>query len=225
MRRLVVFFFVFGTNMARYKYPRTPHLPWSPGASSDDVLLSDCAHFVGQEVVITEKMDGENTTIYADAIHARSLDSAHHPSRSWVKALQGRLAALVPAGWRLCGENLFATHSLHYTALPSYFLLFSVWDEQNRCLSWEDTQVWAALLEVEVVPVLYRGIYDEKVLRSLIAGLDVERQEGLVLRNASSFAYADFANNVGKWVRQGHVTTDAHWMSKPVVPNQLKESP
>ena len=67
------------------KYPRTPHLPWSPGASSDDVLLIDTQMFMGKPVVISEKMDGENTTLYADRLHARSLDSRHHPSRTWVK--------------------------------------------------------------------------------------------------------------------------------------------
>lgn len=41
--------------------------------------------FLKGPVVITEKMDGENTTLYRDGLHARSLDSRHHPSRNWVK--------------------------------------------------------------------------------------------------------------------------------------------
>ncbi|MFJ1898453.1 AAA family ATPase [Streptomyces sp. NPDC088115] len=101
----------------RTHYPRTPHLPWSPGASSDDVRLTgrtDLAGLTGSEVVVTEKMDGENTTLYADGLHARSLDSAHHPSRARVKALQGRVGPRVPAGWRICGENVFARHSIPY---------------------------------------------------------------------------------------------------------------
>ena len=67
------------------KYPRTPHLPWSPGASQDDVFSLDARHFEGQTVIITEKMDGENTTLYRDYLHARSVDGRHHPSRNWVK--------------------------------------------------------------------------------------------------------------------------------------------
>lgn len=67
------------------KYPRTPHLPWSPGASSDDVLLIDSQMFSGKQIVISEKMDGENTTLYTDHLHARSLDSRHHPAKTWVK--------------------------------------------------------------------------------------------------------------------------------------------
>ena len=109
-----------------YKYPRTPHLPWSQGASADDSLLKDSKLFEGQEVVITEKMDGENTTMYPDHIHARSIDSRHHPSRTWVKSLHGSIAHLIPQGWRLCGENLYAQHSIAYEGLKSYFYLFSV---------------------------------------------------------------------------------------------------
>ena len=54
----------------RIKYPRTPHLPWSLGATNDDVKQRDLSHFVGKQVVVTEKMDGENTTLYNDYIHA-----------------------------------------------------------------------------------------------------------------------------------------------------------
>jgi hypothetical protein len=210
---------------ARIKYPRTPHLPWSPGASADDVSLSDTSRFDGLEVVVTEKMDGENTTIYADHVHARSVDSAHHPSRSWVKALQAQLRPHIPAGFRLCGENLYAEHSLHYGELPSYFLLFSIWDESNYALSWDDTEQWAALLELSTVPVLYRGLWDEACARELSLSLDPLTREGLVVRRAAAFPFAEFGEAVAKWVRPNHVTTDEHWLSRPVRPNGLKETP
>lgn len=54
------------TKASRYKYPRTPHLPWSPGATKDDVRCINTEIFTGKRVVITEKMDGENTTLYSD---------------------------------------------------------------------------------------------------------------------------------------------------------------
>ena len=47
----------------KYKYPRTYHVPWSPGTTSDDRLLKSVDQFVGKRVVVTEKMDGENTTM------------------------------------------------------------------------------------------------------------------------------------------------------------------
>lgn len=204
-----------------YKYPRTPHLPWSPGATSDDVW--SVANFEGKRVIVTEKMDGENTTMYNDHIHARSIDSRHHESRSWVKALHQQLAHQIPQGWRLCGENCFAEHSIRYEQLPSYFLLFSIWDEENRCLSWEETVEWAQLLELVVPPVLFDGIWDEGVIRALDERLDLALQEGYVVRTADGFDYTSFVSHVAKWVRADHVTSDTHWMHKQVVPNRLAE--
>ena len=205
----------------RFKYPRTPHLPWSPGASGDDTYLADTSVFAGHEVVVTEKYDGENTTLYSDHLHARSLDSKHHSSRTWVKALHASIAYEIPVGWRLCGENLYAQHSLAYTDLPSYFLLFSVWDGENRCLAWDDTADWADHLGLELPRVLYRGPWNETTLKDL--GLDIDKQEGYVVRLAASFAYGAFGRSVAKWVRQDHVQTDQHWMHRAVKPNGLKE--
>ena len=84
--------------MEKQKWPRTPHLPWSPGATSDDKYIESFDDFRGKQVVVTEKMDGENTTLYTDRLHARSLDSRHHPSRTWVKQWHQTLAHDIPQG-------------------------------------------------------------------------------------------------------------------------------
>lgn len=202
------------------KYPRTPHLPWSPGATSDDVRVVDTSSFQGKKVVVTEKMDGENTTLYRDHLHARSLDSRHHPSRDWLKQWHAGIAFSIPPGWRICGENLFATHSVAYKSLDSYFYGFSIWDENNTCLSWENTLEWFDLLGVHPVPVLYEGIWDSNVIEQL--QVDPLTTEGYVVRLADSFAYQDFAIRVAKWVRAHHVQTDKHWMQAEIVPNQLR---
>ena len=73
------------------KYPRTLHVPWSIGVTSDDRVLQNMDGFETQEVIVLEKLDGENTSLYKDAIHARSLSSGHNPSRTWVKTLQGSM--------------------------------------------------------------------------------------------------------------------------------------
>ncbi|WP_416981843.1 RNA ligase family protein [Streptomyces sp. T028] len=203
----------------RTAYPRTPHLPWSPGVSADDVRAGSLEGFAGREVVVTEKLDGENTTLYADGLHARSVDSAHHPSRAWVKALQGRVGARIPAGWRVCGENMYARHSIPYDTLDSYFYGFSVWDAHGRCLGWDETVRFLRGLGVPVPPVLWRGVFDERALRRL--RVETGRQEGFVVRTAGGFARAEFAGRVAKWVRSGHVTTDTHWMHAAVVENGL----
>ncbi|MFI6904427.1 RNA ligase family protein [Nonomuraea sp. NPDC050394] len=202
----------------RVHYPRTPHLPWSPGVSPDDVRAGDLSGLRGREVVVTEKLDGENTTLYPDGLHARSPDSAHHPSRAWVKGLQGRIGARIPAGLRVCGENVYARHSIAYEELESWFYGFSVWDGE-RCLGWDRTVAFLRELGIPVPPVLWRGVFDERALRGLRP--DPERQEGYVVRAAEEFVLADFAGRVAKWVRRDHVRTDTHWMHAPVVPNGL----
>ncbi|GHB53201.1 hypothetical protein GCM10010347_24000 [Streptomyces cirratus] len=202
----------------RTHYPRTAHLPWSPGATADDVRMSGPVALAGREVVVTEKLDGENTTLYRDGLHARSLDSGHHPSRAWVKGLQGRIGPQIPAGRRVCGENLYARHSLPYEELDSWFYGFSVWDG-DRCLDWDRTVRFLRRLGVPTPRVLWRGVYDERALRKL--RIDTTRQEGYVVRTVDGFARADFGRCVAKWVRGGHVRTDTHWMYAPVVPNGL----
>ncbi|WP_433172775.1 RNA ligase family protein [Actinoallomurus sp. CA-150999] len=202
----------------RVHYPRTPHLPWSPGVGPDDVRAADLSGFAGRDVVVTEKLDGENTTMYPDGLHARSLDSGHHPSRAWIKALHGRIAHRIPDGTRVCGENLYARHSIAYRDLEGWFYAFSVWDG-DHCLDWDRTVRFARRLGLPVPAVLWRGVFDERAVRAL--RLDTERQEGYVVRTVGGFHRDEFARRVAKWVRREHVRTDRHWMLGPVVENGL----
>ena len=206
----------------KIKYPRTPHLSWSPGATSDDVHHVNLQQFIGRQVVVTEKMDGENTTLYRDDMHARSIDGRYHPSRAWVKALQANIGYQIPHGWRICGENLYAQHSIAYNELASYFLAFSVWDDNNNCLSWADTQVFLTSLGLSSPKVIYQGQWCEKTIRNI--ELDLSKQEGYVVRLADTFNYRDFKSSVAKWVRPNHVTSDKHWMHQQIIANKLRES-
>lgn len=206
----------------RSKYPRTHHLPWSLGATRDDLTLQNTDHFVGQEVVVTEKRDGENTTLYRDGLHARSIDSQDHPSRAWVRRFRATFAHDIPAGMRICGENLYARHSIAYTNLTTYFEVFSVWQDEVA-LSWDETAEWCNLLGLTHVPVLYRGIWDEQTVQACYTpDRKPNQQEGYVVRLAGSFQKAAFATSLAKFVRQGHVQPTAqHWQHASVVPNQI----
>jgi hypothetical protein len=194
------------------KYPRTYHLPWSLGMHDDDRMHFSTNQWQDKLVVITEKMDGENTTMYSDHIHARSIESKNHPSRTWIKNFWSQIAHLIPEGWRVCGENLYAKHSIGYNNLRSYFLGFSVWNDKNICLSWPETLEWFNLLEIEPVLTLWSGIYNESVCKSFIDSMDFEVSEGYVLRTQSEFSYLDFNKYVGKFVRPDHIKTTKHWM-------------
>lgn len=206
--------------MSLIKYPRTFHLPWSEGKSSDDKVLRSTDCFKGKHVVVTEKMDGENTSLYRDHIHARSLDSKHHPSRDWVKNFWQSIRYNIPEGWRVCGENMYATHSIHYTNLPSYFLGFSIWNG-NICLSWEETLEWFDLLSIEHVPVLHQCEYHDIMLKHLWTTMDSEKSEGYIVRVCNDFTTEEFSKCVAKFVRSRHIQTDEHWSTQEIIPNEL----
>ena len=93
---------------AYIKYPKILHLPWSEGVdvNTDLVFAQEDVEssFRGREVIVTEKMDGENCSMYRDHTHARSLDSRHHPSRNWVKRLHASIAHEIPVGLRICSS-------------------------------------------------------------------------------------------------------------------------
>lgn len=207
------------------KYPSTPHLPWSENyKTTTDRVLKTADHFVGEQVVVTEKMDGENTTIYGKTgkCHARSLDTAYHESRSDVRRVAGDIAHLIPPGWRVCGENMYAKHSIHYKNLSSLFLVFSIWNEKNECFSWERTQNACDKWGLKTVPVLYWGTWTKGMHEEI--NLDERSQEGYVLRFDAAFDFKDFGVSVAKYVRKNHVQTSEHWLRQQIVRNTVRQS-
>jgi hypothetical protein len=213
----------------RVKYPRTFHLPWSPGMNRDDRMMENTRIFEGQQVMICEKLDGENTTWYKDFVHARSLDSDKHPSRTWVKNLWAQHGYEIPDGWRVCGENMYAKHAIHYTnekgnALSTYFYMFSIWNEKNFALSWDETEEWAELLGLTLVPVFYKGIWDMNVINDLNKKMEQNPGtiEGYVVRLAREYHYSEFRKICGKYVRKNHVQNNhGHWSTQKIIKNEL----
>ena len=199
----------------KYKYPRTYHAPWSDGLKNDDRRHPDMSIFEDKNVIVSIKMDGENTTWYKDAIHARSIDSqnANHPSRDFVKGLWAQRKHLITDERRICGENLYAEHSIKYVELDSYFYVFSIWHD-DICLSWNATKKICEELDLPTVPVLYEGIYDADKIKTIFQ--DYDFNEGYVIRVADTFAHdydsETFFNPMAKFVRKNHVQTDRHWL-------------
>ena len=213
----------------RVKYPRTYHLPWSPGMNRDDRMMTDVGIFENKPIMICEKLDGENTSMYTDYLHARSIDTLSHPSRNWVKNLWAQIGYNIPQGWRVCGENMYAKHAIHYSiennnALSTYFYMFSIWDDNNMCLSWDETIEWAELLGFTLVPVLYDGIWDMKVIDELNKQMELSPNtiEGYVVRLKREYHYSEFKNVCGKYVRKNHVQNNhGHWSQQKIIKNEI----
>lgn len=202
------------------KYPRTWHLPWSNG-DADDLKGSLPSSWDGSErLLMTEKMDGENTTVGRDYVHARSVDSGYHPSRTWVKNFAAQWQWDLAEDERICGENLHYVHSIIYDNLDSWFLGFSLW-RGDVCCSWEETVERFDLYGITHVPVI--GICSATEAHQLwIDSCNEQYNEGYVLRNPDQFNVSDFSSNVRKYVRPDHVQTDSHWLNNKVAINGLK---
>jgi len=200
------------------KYNRTYHLPFSPGSTNDDRISSSVASLLGIDVVITEKLDGENCGMERGGVYARS--HAAYTESPWsreVRQIHSLIKNSIDEGVFIFGENMEGIHSIEYTNLTSYFYIFGVRDN-NIWVPWETVEEYSFLLDLPTVPVLFKGVINtEKELKQIVEDLVSQpsalggQREGIVIRNAGMFHNDDFSQNVMKWVRRGHVQTDEHW--------------
>lgn len=205
--------------MERIKYPRTYHLPYSQSKTDDDKTLPNDDQFKGMEVVVTIKMDGENTTIYPDGyIHARSLDGTHYEWQNWLKSKVWKYTEYLCDNERIIGENLYAKHSIgyHFDSIDDTFQVFAIAND-DEFYDWEQIVNYCELLEIPHVEVIYKGVYDkDKIMEAFEnkkkelaeQGQDIE---GFVVRDAHAFPASEFSKHVAKYVRANHVQTDKHW--------------
>ncbi len=214
------------------KYNRTFHFPFSPGASNDDKIATSMDKLIGVPIVITEKMDGSNTSLEADGCYARTHAGAPtHASFDQLKALHASIKYLIPDFIQLFGEWCFARHSIEYNKLPGYFLLFNVREltmASPYWYSWKEVEMWAEEIGVPTVPVLFKGeVSSEKELKELVESFMNQPsscggiREGVVVRVAKEFYDDDFSFCVMKCVRANHVQTSEHWKDQEIIKNKL----
>ena len=203
------------------KYPKTPHLPWSKGICSDDTIISSLTVLQSHDVVVTIKMDGENTSLYSDGTHARSCTSRHHISRDWIKQFHASIAWNIDPALHLIGEYCYAKHSIHYHHLDHFFYLFAV-KKEHMFLSWNDVCYWADRISVPTVPVLYQGPWNESIIKSICPDTYQEDLvEGYVVRIANGYQETDHSLSIAKCVRSNHNQTDSSWKRSTIIPNKL----
>ena len=211
------------------KYGRTYHYPFSPGTTSDDRIHHDYWEDLKEinEVVHTEKLDGENTCLNQYGVFARSHTApTRHPWAGYLKekwnVIKRDLGDL-----EFFGENLYAIHSIKYEKLEHHFYVFGI-REGDKWLSWEETKFYASMLDFPLVPEIKKvsaqvskATFEEDCLSiiknpSCFGSFDVNSNksclmEGVVARNTASYAVEDFKSHVFKYVRENHVKTDVHW--------------
>lgn len=213
------------------KFPRTPHLPWSPGGTRDDRRLDTVDHLLGIPLVITEKLDGSNICMTYDSFFARSHGAKPtHASFDLAKAYHGYVQYMLQSHLSFFFEYCFAVHSIKYDALPAHIFLIGVRDErEHKWLSWADTHMHSDFtLKCPTVPPLESITFsDRKALVEVTEDLARKpsmfggEREGIVIRPMREFR--NFDKHVAKWVRKDHVKTDDHWKHQPIVVQNLKK--
>lgn len=227
--------------MMIYSYPSTPHWYRSLSVHRDDRYHPDPQYFVGQDVVITEKLDGGVTSIAEHKVYARS--SFAPTTEPWFDYMKGRtLPKLYGVPRELCpiGEDLYGVHSIEYDPLPDSFFLFHVLHRREENIgtektegdhfwAWDNVMIFAREYGLLHVPVLFIGKFhsvaeitewfNEQITQPSRLG---PVREGFVMRLRDGFAFEQFGMNVCKFVRANHVQTDEHW-SKHWKPAKMME--
>ena len=216
--------------MISQKYGRTYHFPFSPGTTSDDRINHKYWEDIQRitTLIHTEKLDGENNCLNQHGVFARS--HAAPTTSPWTRQLRERweLSKNDLGEIELFGENLYAIHSIKYKHIEEYFYIFAV-RIREQWLSWEEVKFYAAMFDFPTVPEI--ETQDVKTLtedglkqqiinwaqepsifgsRDTLLEQDCSR-EGVVSRNINEYPVSEFAHNVFKYVRKGHVKTDEHW--------------
>lgn len=208
------------------KFPRTYHLPWSPGKGKDDKVHESVDFLLNRPIVITEKLDGENQCWSYTDFHLRSEDSKGGALRSFAKGYWASIRYLLQPGYFYFVEDISNVHSIEYADMTNKLFLIAVCDtiEPNTMtwLSWEDTEYEAKRIEIPTVPRLNRGeIFTKEQLEittrtiSTFASSRLGKfigMEGIVARPEAHFT--DWTTNTAKYVRPNHVKSSDHWVKE-----------
>lgn len=224
-----------------FRFPHTPHIAWLGAAQprDDKVLLpSEADDLLAGVVVLEEKVDGANLGF---SLSREGTLRAQNRGQYLAAPYGGQFARLpqwlaihgiglgdvlldhADRGLMLFGEWCAARHSLDYTRLPDWFLLFDVLETTtNRFWSSTRRNALAAHLGLATTPRLASGHFK---LADLTAQVDSWPSrfrdgplEGIVVRRESTqwcerrakLVRADFAQAIGE-----------HWRHRRLEWNRL----
>jgi ATP-dependent RNA circularization protein (DNA/RNA ligase family) len=224
-----------------FRFPQTPHIAWlGKGMPRDDKVLSadEGGQLLAGEVAVEEKLDGANLgfSLAPDGVlraQNRGQYLAHPHAGQFARladwmdlhgdTVHTALALHADAGLMLFGEWCAARHSLDYTALPDWFLLFDVYERQSGRF-WNSTRrnALAAECGLVTVPTLFRGQRSLADLRAMLETVPSRYRsgtlEGVVVRQES----AQWCEARAKLVRPDFTQTIAeHWSRRRLEWNRL----
>lgn len=223
------------------RFPHTPHLAWlGSGEPRDDKVLSpaEAAELLRGDVVLEEKVDGANLGFslgpagelrvqnrgqYLTQPHAGQFARLPAWLASHGDSIAETLLKHADSGLMLFGEWCAARHSLAYTRLPEWFLLFDVLEASTRKF-WSSTRrnALAADLGLATTPQVAHGRYGLAALELLLVTRGSRFRdgplEGVVIRRETD----DWCEQRAKLVRAEFTQSIGdHWRSRRIEWNRL----
>lgn len=224
-----------------FRFPHTPHLEWlGEETPRDDKVLSsaEADALLDGYVVVEEKLDGANLgfSIDKDArIRAQNRGQyltdpyAGQFSRltSWLSQHTDSLRDALTPELIIFGEWCAARHSLDYSALPDWFLLFDVYDcAVGRFWSTTRRNWLAKAACLVTVPEVFHGRTTLSALAEQVMNTPSQYRaggplEGLVIRKESP----DWCETRAKLVRTDFAQAiDTHWRKRVIEWNRITPS-
>lgn len=155
-------------------YGSIPHLPGSRRGSGDhgleesqaDILLSKSR--LGDEIIVTEKLDGSCvsianidgaiTPLIRAGYYAETSNYAqHHVFHRWVMKQADRFRELINPGERCVGEWLYVAHGTIYHLQHEPFVIFDIFDYTNKRLPYDECVARCAQIGAITPQLIYRG--------------------------------------------------------------------
>lgn len=219
-----------------FRFPQIPHLAWyGTGRPRDDKVVTptEANALLHGQVSVEEKLDGANIGIsmgkrgeFRIQNRGAYLVKGNVPLQfkhifDWCERHRDALEHGLSPTLILFGEWCYARHSVHYDALPDWFLAFDVYDRSaGNFWSVARRDALVDKLGLNRVPELARGHFDLDGLTALLSrsrvsgeimeGLVIRRDEGLWLAARAKLVRATFVQALGD-----------HWSSRPLEPNRL----
>ena len=220
-----------------FRFPHTPHITWlGEGNPRDDKVLSpiEVKTLLAADVVVEEKLDGANLgfSLTSDGrLQAQNRGqylSEPHAGQfarlpAWLVQHGVDMTAAMTPNLMLFGEWCAARHSLGYSAIPDWFLLFDVYDCQvAKFWSTQRRNALASAIGLVTVPHLKYGKFTLDDLKILV-GTQISCYrfgpvEGIVIRQES----ADWCEARAKLVRSDFTQAiGEHWRRRKIEWNTL----
>lgn len=220
-----------------FRFPHTHHLTWlGTDAPRDDKVLdpTEARALLAGSVLLEEKLDGANLGIsLADDGQLRAQNRGQYLQEAragqfsrlpaWLAQHGEAIRTVLHPELLLFGEWCAARHSLDYTALPDWFLLFDVYD-RGAGKFWCSVRrnALAEQAGLKLVPQVFYGKTSVKALIEHVQNTPSHYRngplEGLVIRRES----ADWCEARAKIVRADFTQAiEQHWRKRAIEWNRV----